>query len=115
VTGDLSVAAAPSFRGRLIGDCRLCDTSCAAHAVLFIRGSEIDDAYRCCVYADMAFDQSPLGGEERFREWLLDFAVSAAFEGREMTANEREALRQYDASEIPVMKDGQSAEGEFEE
>jgi hypothetical protein len=54
----------------------------AAHAALFIRGGVIDDAYRCCVYADMAFDRSPLIGEDHFREWLLDVAVLAAFEDR---------------------------------
>jgi hypothetical protein len=116
---DLSVAAAPAYRGVPISDCRFCDTSCAAeaaaHAALFVRGGDIDDAYRCCVYADMAFDQSPFGESDHFREWLLDLAVPAAFEGREMTASEREALREYDASEIPVMRDEQSAEEELEE
>jgi hypothetical protein len=81
----------------------------------FIRGGEIDDAYRCCVYADMAFDQSPFGESDHFREWLLDFAVPAAFGGREMTATEREALREYDPSEVPMMRDEQSAEEESEE
>jgi hypothetical protein len=116
---DLSVATTPAYRGRPITDCRFCDTSCAAkaaaHAVLFIRGGDIDDAYRCCGYADMAFDQSPLCEEDQFREWLLDFAVPVSFEGREMTATEREALREYDASEIPVMRDEPSYDESPEE
>ena len=62
----------------------------------------------------MAFDQSPLVEEDHFREWLLDFAVPVAFEGREMTATEREALREYDATEIPTMREEQ-AEGESSE
>lgn len=115
----LSVAAAPSYKGHPIVDCRSCDTSCAAeaaaHAALFVRGGDTDDAYRCCVYADMAFDQSPLGEGDHFREWLLDVAVPAAYEGREMTASEREALREYDATEVAVMRDEQSAGGEPEE
>jgi hypothetical protein len=116
---DLSVAAAPSHKGIPITDCRFSDTSCAAeaaaHAVLFIRGSDIDDAYRSTVYADMAFDQSPFAESDHFREWLLDFAVPAAFEGREMTSDERESLREYDASEILVLRDEHSAEGLPEE
>jgi hypothetical protein len=116
---DLAVAATPSYKGHPIGDCRFCDTSCAAesaaHAALVVRGGDTDDAYRCLAYADMAFDQSPLGEGDHFREWLLDVAVPAAFEGREMTASEREALREYDATEVAVMRDEQPAEGEPEE
>jgi hypothetical protein len=115
----LSIAAAPAYQGRPITDCRFCDTSrasqAAAHAVLYAAGGDIDDAYRCAVSADMAFDQSPLGEEDHFREWLLDYAVPIAYEGREMTPEEREALREYDASEIPMMRDEQSAEEELEE
>lgn len=115
---DYMVAAAPAYRGRPIVDCRFCDTSCAAeaaaHAALFLRGGDIDDAYRGLAYADMAFDQSPFAETDHFREWLLGFAVPAAFEGREMTATEREALRDYDASEISKTREEQSAEGEIE-
>ena len=116
---EFSIAAGPAYRGRPITDCRFCDTSCAAesaaHAALFVRGGDIDDAYRCVGYADMAFDQSPLREEDHFREWLLDVAVPAAFEDREMTATEQEALRGYDGSQISLMRDEQSYEGEAEE
>lgn len=116
---DLTIAAAPAYRRSPITDCRFCDTSCAAeaaaHAARLIRGGDIDDAYQCVGYADMAFDQSPLGEEDHFREWLLDHAVPVAFEDREMTATEREALRDYVASEIPVMREreagGEESEG----
>jgi hypothetical protein len=63
----------------------------------------------------MAFDQSPFAESDHFREWLLDFTVPAAFEGREMTSDERESLREYDASEILVLRDEHSAEGLPEE
>jgi hypothetical protein len=107
---DLSVAAAPAYRGSPITDCRFCDTSCAAEAAArFVRGGDLDDAYQCIGYADMAFDQSPFAETDHFREWLLDYAVPISFEGREMTATEREALRDYDASEIPKMRDDQVA------
>jgi hypothetical protein len=43
------------------------------------------------------------------------FAVPAAFEGREMTSDERESLREYNASEIPMMRDEHSADGVPEE
>lgn len=105
---DLSVAAVPAYRGRPIFDCRFCDTSCAAeaaaHAIRFLRGGDINEAYQCVGYADMAFDQSPFGAGDHFREWLLDFALAAAFEVRELTAKEQEALREYNASEIPRMR-----------
>jgi hypothetical protein len=114
---ELSIAAGPAYRGRPITDCRFCDTSCAAeaaaHAALFVRGGDINDAYQCVGYADMAFDQSPLCEEDHFREWLLDVAVPAAFEDREMTATEQEALKEYAASQIPLMRD-EEAEREEE-
>jgi hypothetical protein len=115
---ELSVPAAPAYRGDPIGDCRFSDTSCvaqaAAHAVLYVAGSDIEDAYRCVGYADMAFDESPLGEDDHFREWLLDLAVPIAFAEREMTCLEQEALREYDASEIPRMRD-QQADAEMAE
>jgi hypothetical protein len=112
---DLCVPAAPAYLGNPISDCRFCDTSCAAqaaaHAAQYIAGGTIVDAYRGVGYADMAFDESPLCEEDHFREWLLDFAVPIAYEGREMTAIEREALREYHASEIPKMRDEHATGG----
>lgn len=94
----LSVPACPSHRGELITDCRACDTSCAAEsaarAARFIPSGDINDVYQCVMYADMAFDQSPLGDKDCFRCWLLDIAIPAAFEIRELTLEEREALRE---------------------
>jgi hypothetical protein len=40
--------------------------------------------------------------------------VPVAFEGRERTPGEREALREYDASEVPRMRDEQSEDGALE-
>ena len=65
----------------------------AAHAAYYLARGDIRDVYDCVGYADMAFDQSPLSEMDHFREWMLQFAVPIAFEGREMTAGEREALR----------------------
>lgn len=114
---ELSIADAPAYRGCPITDCRFCDTSCAAesaaHAALFARGGGIDDAYQCLGYADMAFDQSPLCEEDQFRDWLLDFAVPAAFEDWQMTETEQESLREYDGFQIPRMRD-EEAEREEE-
>ena len=91
---DLCIAAAPSYRGDPIDDCRFSDTSCAAqsaaHAAYYLARGDLDDAYFCVGYADMAFDDSPLGEGGSPGNGCFDFAVPIAFEGREMTAAERE-------------------------
>ncbi len=105
----LSVAAVPAYRGKRITDCRFCDTSCAAeaaaHAARFVPSNDCDDAYRCVMFADMAFDQSPLVEADHFRHWLLDIAVPAAFEMRELNPEEREALREYAAADPAAQRD----------
>jgi hypothetical protein len=112
---DLCVPASPAYRGNPLWDCRFSGTSfaaqAAAHAAQYLVSGALADAYRCVGNADLAFDESPFAEEDHFREWLLDFAVPITYEGRDMTALEREALREYDAAEIPNMRDEQSAGG----
>jgi hypothetical protein len=116
---ELCRPAAPSYRRELIFDCRFSDTSvaaaAAAHAAQYVAAGVIEDAYRGVANADLAYDESPLAEVDHFREWLLEFAVPIAYEERDMTPAEREALREYDASEIPTMREEQAAEGIAEE
>ncbi len=101
--------ARPAFRNHPIGDCRSSDTSCAAeaaaYAVRFMRDGETILAYRAIAYADLAFDQSPLCDKDHFRRWLIEVAAPAAYENRNLTPAERDALRDYDATEIPVIRE----------
>jgi len=96
----LTIAARPSLRGISIVDCRACDTGAAsdsaASAIKFLLSAKLDDARVCLGEADGAFDQSPLGAGDHFREWLADFAVPIAYLQREMTLEEQTAYRLYD-------------------
>jgi hypothetical protein len=93
--------ARPAFRGVPIVDCRQCDTMCAAGAVAHMARHLLTGAPRdlalCISSADMAFDQSPLGADS-FRPWLIEVAVSAALEARELTPEERERFQSFSAS-----------------
>ena len=55
--------------------------------------------------ATTAFDQSPLGERENFRHWLLEVAVPAAYEDRELTAEEQRAFRSYDEAELRAQRE----------
>lgn len=57
--------------------------------------------------ADSAFDQSPLIDQDHFREWLLEVAVPAAYDQRELNEVEQAAAVQHDAHEISVKEDQQ--------
>jgi hypothetical protein len=101
--------APPAFRGHAIVDCRACDTgaaaAAAAHAVLFLRDGALVQAYRAIASADGAFDQSPLCKADHFRRWLIEVAAPAAYENRDLTPAERDALRDYDVSETPAERE----------
>jgi hypothetical protein len=104
----LSEPALPSFEGIPIVDCRACDTSCAALAVahmvrLLLSGDHRELAY-CLSAADMAFDQSPLGLQEEFRRWLVEVAVPAALDQRQLTDEEAQMLRRYSVAEIEAAR-----------
>ena len=57
----------------------------------------------------MAFDQSPLGSKDHFREWLFDYAVLSSFEHRTLTDSEQNALREYDAGEVSKMREQEAS------
>jgi len=100
----LSKPAVPSWGGVLITDCRECDTSCASGAAAYCvqYAASADPIKAACALsgADMAFDQSPLGIKEKFRAWLIDFAVPIAYERREMTLGDQNAYRDYDPDNL---------------
>jgi hypothetical protein len=54
----------------------------------------------CVREADRAFAESPLRRRDQFRRWVLDFAVAAAWEDRDLTALEAGALRDYNLTAI---------------
>jgi hypothetical protein len=96
--------ARPSFCGIPIVDCRSCDTEAAADSVAylvrFVRGHEPLDAVFCLSAADLAFDQSPLGRRDDFRQWLRDVALPAALERRLLLPEEEAVLRDYTVQDI---------------
>jgi hypothetical protein len=101
-------SALPRFRGQRITDCRECDTACAADsaalAALFASGGDVSHAIGALVSADGAFDQSPLGGREQFRRWLVEVAVPAAWDCRESSPDEQKAFRDFDEDRVRLHK-----------
>lgn len=109
----LATAAQPVYRGQVIGDCRYCDTvsasSAAAELIRFLDTSNTLHAIYCLSAADVAFDQSPLGSKDHFREWLFDYAVPSSFERRTLTDSEQNVLREYDAGGISKMREQEAS------
>ena len=102
----LAKAADPSFRGKHIRDCRVCDAGSAAEAAALAarfawKGNPIDAL--CAVsWAAMAFDQSPLGSKDDFYTWSIDIAIPAAYQCRGLSIYERNLYRSYNPDEIPL-------------
>jgi|GEM_PF-1704957 len=97
-------AAMPAYKGTRIIDCRECDTGCAAEsaaqAAKFIATQDSLHAVSALSAAYMAFDQSPLGRLEEFDHWLLNIAVPAAYDCRDLTAEEKVAFRNYSDEDV---------------
>jgi hypothetical protein len=78
-------------------DCLRSETQSAADAVVYaaryLESREPRFAVCCISAASCAYDHILL--EDRFREWFLGVALPVAYEKREMTKSEQEALR-YD-------------------
>jgi hypothetical protein len=100
----LAVAESPSFRGRPIVDCRAADTGSASEAAALAVRFSLDgdplDAMECVSAAEGALDQSPLGGQEKFRSWFALVAIPAAWANRALSSDEQEAFRSYDADSL---------------
>jgi len=101
--------AQPAFREHAIGDCRWADTGSAAKAAAcaaqFLRDGALVQAFDAIEYAHAAFIDSPLGEKDHIERWLIEVAASAAYENRDLTPAERDASRDFDAREIPAVRE----------
>jgi len=104
--------ALPRFLGLRIDDCRECDTAAAADsaawAARFASSGDLTYAVGALVQADGAFDESPLGRREQFRRWLVEVAVPAAWDCRELSRDERKAFRDFDEAHVRAHKWGRA-------
>ena len=60
-------------------------------------------AVMCVREADQAF-YSSLGNRDRFRPWVLEVAVPAAWADRELTPQEQRAMRDYDMERVRLWR-----------
>jgi len=104
--------ALPRFLGMRIDDCRECDTAAAADsaawAAQFVSSGDVSHAAGALNCADGAFEHSPLGGREQFRRWLVEVAVPAAWDCRELSPDERKAFRDFDEAHVRAHKWGRA-------
>lgn len=107
---DFTEEALPRFLGLRIDDCRECDTGAAAYsaalAAQFASSGDVSCAVGALVQADGAFDESPLGRREQFHRWLVEVAVPAAWDCRELSPDERRAFRDFDEEHVRLHKWG---------
>lgn len=103
---DAIAATASPFR-----DCRYSDRQSASNAVAeaarYIHGRDPRHAIYCISAADTAYDH--VLGEDRFRQWLMDVAIPAALQKREMTPGEEEAMRGRGATSVERTKSAHTA------
>ncbi len=106
----LEHCTAPTYRGEeLPDDCDVTGPYLVALAVTwcvsFARDPRPNYVVGCVREADRAFRASPLLARDQFRRWVLDFAVPAAWEDRELTAIEQGALRDYNLALVRRWRD----------
>lgn len=101
--------AAPAYGGVPIVDCRSCDTTCAgvacSEAARFFLKNDLFIAVCALSSAYMAFDQSPMGRKEQFKKWVLEVAVPAAWDCRELTLEEQHRFRSYDDDSVAAARE----------
>jgi len=95
-----TVPPQPTERGVPIVDCRACDTGCVAdatsQAASFIENRSHQSAICSLAAADMAFDQSPVGSVNNYRQWFIDVAIPGAHKECDLTVAEQAAFQDYD-------------------
>lgn len=100
---------APAYRGVPIVDCRFSDTACASgacsEAAQFFLKNDLFIAVCALSSAYMAFDQSPMGQREKFKKWLLEVAVPAAWNCQELTLEEQYLFRSYDIDSVTMARE----------
>jgi hypothetical protein len=106
----LEQVTTPTYRGKPLPDD--CDVTAPNNAVLAVswcvscaRDGLLNDVVGCVREADRAFAQSGLGHRDQFRRWFLEFAVPAAWEGRELTSLEQGAMRAYNIASVRRWRD----------
>ena len=94
----------PAFHGVPIIDCRASDTSfaasAAAHAARFASARQPIHAIYSLADSDGAFDVSPVGSCDNYREWFLTIAVPGSLLMRDLSAAQKSAFQDYDIVEI---------------
>lgn len=102
-------AVQPTYRGRQIIDCTYSDTRAVAVAVAalarFCQYGDPGKAEEALESAADAFCSSPLGDGDDFHQWLVTIALPAALQSRELSDEEQQVLRDYDAGEIAQEKE----------
>lgn len=107
----LECCPVPTYRGQdLPDDCTVTCPKLVALAVAWCVAFAADPVpsyvVGCVREADQAMSESPLGVRDQFRRWVLEFAVPAAWEDRELTPLEQGALRSYNAELVRRWRDG---------
>jgi hypothetical protein len=107
----------PSYRGKeLPDDCCVTCPNLAALAltwcVSFAREPCANYVIDCVREADRAFSESPIGRLDQFRKWVLDFAVPAAWEDRDLTTLEAGALRGYNIALVRQWREDNADPGD---
>lgn len=100
----------PTCRGQdLRDDCSIHGPNLAALAVTwcvaFAEHPTPNLVVGCVRDADRAISESDLGNRDVFRGWVLDFAVPAAYEDRDLTEWEENALRDYNIHDVRRWRD----------
>jgi hypothetical protein len=101
----------PTYRGAdLPDDCTITCPNLVALAVTWCVSFAADPVPNyvigCVREADRGMSESPLGNRDQFRRWVLQFAVPAAWEDRDLTRLEQGALRSYNAELVNRWRDG---------
>jgi hypothetical protein len=90
----------PTFRGRVIVDCRACDTTCAVKGISAAASFSLQRDPKFAMislgFVDLAFDQSSLGLQDHFRKWFIDVAIPGSLNLRDLSLEEQNAYRTYD-------------------
>lgn len=103
----------PTYRGEELPDD--CDITCpnlvalaVTWCVYFARDPAPCYVVGCVREADRGMSESGLGHRDQFRRWVLDFAVPAAWEARELTPLEQGALRSYNMALVRRWREGRA-------
>jgi hypothetical protein len=103
----------PTYRGAALpDDCDITGLYLVDTAVTWCESFALDPrpsyVVGCVREADRAMSESTLGRLDQFRRWVLDFAVPAAWEDRDLTPLEQGALRSYNMGLVRRWRDSEA-------